>query len=73
MSGIGLGWIVVAANGAQPTLLTKSGGGVGFMSYMAFAPGRDAGVFVVVNRADFGIFMPLVGAVNTLIGSLATR
>jgi serine-type D-Ala-D-Ala carboxypeptidase/endopeptidase len=73
MSGLGLGWVVLAANGAQPTLLTKSGGGVGFMSYMAFAPGRNAGVFVVVNRADFGMFSPLVGAVNTLIGSLATR
>jgi serine-type D-Ala-D-Ala carboxypeptidase/endopeptidase len=73
MSGMGLGWIVVAANGAEPMLLTKSGGGVGFMSYIAFAPGRNAGVFVVVNRADFGIFAPLVGAVNTLIGSLTTR
>ena len=32
MAGLGLGWVMVAANGAQPTLLTKSGGGVGFMS-----------------------------------------
>jgi D-alanyl-D-alanine-carboxypeptidase/D-alanyl-D-alanine-endopeptidase len=73
MSGLGLGWVVLAANGARPALLTKSGGGVGFMSYMAFAPGRRTGVFVVVNRTDFGMFAPLVGAANTLVGSLTTR
>ena len=66
MSGLGLGWVYVASNGAQPSLLTKSGGGVGFMSYAALAPGRDTAVLVVVSRTDFGIFAPLVGAVNTL-------
>jgi len=54
-------------------LLTKSGGGVGFMSYLVFAPGRNAGVMVVVNRTDFGIFTPLVGAANSLVAALATR
>jgi serine-type D-Ala-D-Ala carboxypeptidase/endopeptidase len=73
MSGLGLGWVYLAPSGARPALLTKSGGGVGFMSYLAFAPGRKAGVLVVVNRADFGIFAPLVGAVNSLIAALATR
>ncbi len=73
MSGLGLGWVYLAANGAQPALLTKSGGGVGFMSYLAFAPGRNVGVLVVVNRTDFGIFAPLVGAANSLIAALVTR
>jgi D-alanyl-D-alanine-carboxypeptidase/D-alanyl-D-alanine-endopeptidase len=73
MSGLGLGWVYLASDGARPALLTKSGGGVGFMSYAAFAPGRDVAVFVVVNRADFGMFGPLVGAVNNMIGSLAVR
>jgi D-alanyl-D-alanine-carboxypeptidase/D-alanyl-D-alanine-endopeptidase len=73
MSGLALGWVYLAGNGAQPTLLTKSGGGVGFMSYMAFAPGRNVAVLVVVNRTDFGIFAPLVGAVHSLIGALTTR
>jgi serine-type D-Ala-D-Ala carboxypeptidase/endopeptidase len=73
MSGLGLGWVYLASDGARPALLTKSGGGVGFMSYAAFAPGRDVAVFVVANRADFGMFGPLVGAVNNMIGSLATR
>jgi len=73
MAGLGLGWVILAGTGAQPTLLAKSGGGVGFMSYVAFAPGRGVGVFVAVNRTDFGIFTGLVGAANTLIASLATR
>ena len=73
MSGLGLGWVILASDGARPMLVAKSGGGVGFMSYIAFAPGRDVGVFVAVNRTDFGIFTGLVGAANTLIATLATR
>ena len=73
MSGLCLGWVYLARDGARPALLTKSGGGLGFMSYAALAPGRNVAVFVVVNRADFGMFGPLVGAVNTMVGSLATQ
>jgi D-alanyl-D-alanine-carboxypeptidase/D-alanyl-D-alanine-endopeptidase len=73
MAGLGLGWVMTAARDSQPMLLTKSGGGAGFMSYIAFAPGRDVGVFVAVNRVDFGMFGPLTGAVNRLIAGLAVR
>jgi len=30
-----------------------------FMSYVAFAPGRGVGVFVAINRTNFGIFADL--------------
>ena len=73
MAGLGLGWVFVAADGARPALLTKSGGGAGFMSYLAFAPGRDVGVFVAVNRVDFSMFQVLTGGANALIATLATR
>ena len=73
MGGLGLGWVMVPASGATPMLLAKSGGGVGFMSYIAFAPGRDVGAFVIVNRADFGMFAGLIHGVNGMIASLATR
>ena len=43
------------------------------MSYVAFAPGRGAGVFVVINRTDFGVFNNLVSAVNNLIATLVRR
>jgi D-alanyl-D-alanine-carboxypeptidase/D-alanyl-D-alanine-endopeptidase len=73
MAGLALGWVAVAPDGIQPMLLAKSGGGAGFMGYVAFAPGRRAGVFLAVTRVDFPMFFALTGAVNKLIASLATR
>ena len=73
MEGLALGWVVIAADGVHPMMLAKSGGGAGFMSYMAFAPGRDVGVFVAVNRLDFGMFLGLAKTANNLIATLAIR
>ncbi|MGH7038260.1 MAG: D-alanyl-D-alanine-carboxypeptidase/endopeptidase AmpH [Stellaceae bacterium] len=73
MAGLGLGWVMVAAHGVEPMLLEKSGGGAGFMSYIAFAPGRGVGVFLAVNRVDFSMFFTLANAADKLIASLATR
>lgn len=73
MAGLGMGWVAVAADGINPMLLTKSGGGLGFMSYMVMAPGRDVAVFVVVSRADFAMFGDLTRMVNGLAASLVIR
>jgi serine-type D-Ala-D-Ala carboxypeptidase/endopeptidase len=73
MAGLGLGWEAVAADGVRPLLIAKSGAGAGFMSYIAFAPGRDVGLFVAVNRLDFDMFAKLTEAANGLIATLATR
>jgi D-alanyl-D-alanine-carboxypeptidase/D-alanyl-D-alanine-endopeptidase len=73
MAGLGLGWVTTAAQGVQPTIVQKSGGLSGFMSYVAFAPGRGVGVFVAVNRVDFAMFSALAGAANNLTAELATR
>jgi D-alanyl-D-alanine-carboxypeptidase/D-alanyl-D-alanine-endopeptidase len=74
MAGLGLGWVTVAADGIRPMLVVKSGGGAGFMSYIAFAPGlRSVGLFVAVNRVDFGMFGALTGVANMLIANLVTR
>jgi len=73
MAGLSLGWVAVAADGIHPLLLAKSGGGVGFMSYVAFVPGRDVGLFVAVNRVDFARFAGLTKAANALIANLVTR
>lgn len=73
MAGLGLGWVTVAAQGAQPMLVVKSGGGAGFMSYIAFAPGRNVGVFIAVNRVDFPMFSGVTDTANKLITSLVTR
>ncbi|PNG26807.1 D-alanyl-D-alanine-carboxypeptidase/endopeptidase AmpH [Methylocella silvestris] len=73
MSGLGLGWVITAGQGIRPTLIAKSGGGVGFMSYIVFAPGRGVGLFVAVNRADFGMFKPLTEMANGIVMDLVTR
>lgn len=73
MAGLGLGWVTLASQRAEPTLIVKSGGGVGFMSYIAFAPGRHVGLFVAVSRVDFAMFFALVKTANGLIASLVTR
>lgn len=73
MSGIGLGWITMLANGNLPTIVQKAGGGGGFMTYMTFAPGRDVGVFWGVNREDFNMGEALGAATNDLVANLVTR
>ena len=73
MQGIGLAWVTLAAEGHRPLIVQKTGGLAGFMSYVAFAPGKGVGAFVVVNRIDFGMFGGLVGNVNELIASLVPR
>jgi D-alanyl-D-alanine-carboxypeptidase/D-alanyl-D-alanine-endopeptidase len=73
MDGIGLGWVLMAAHDRTPMIVQKSGGGAGFMSYIAFVPGRDAGLFVAVNRLDFAMFYGLTNSVNQLLASLAPR
>jgi D-alanyl-D-alanine-carboxypeptidase/D-alanyl-D-alanine-endopeptidase len=73
MDAIALAWLVEMADGHRPMILQKSGGLAGFMSYIAFAPGRDVGAFVAVNRLDFGMFGGLTDGVNELIATLAPR
>ncbi|WP_207790567.1 D-alanyl-D-alanine-carboxypeptidase/endopeptidase AmpH [Polymorphobacter fuscus] len=73
MAGLGMGWVAVDGNGITPALLTKTGGGLGFMTYMAMAPGRGVAVFVVVNRADFAMFGDITRMVNGLIANLVIR
>ena len=71
--GIALAWLRMVAADHRPMILQKSGGLAGFMSYTAFAPGRDVGVFVAVNKIDFGMFAGLTAGANELIASLAPQ
>jgi D-alanyl-D-alanine-carboxypeptidase/D-alanyl-D-alanine-endopeptidase len=73
MDGLALGWVVMAAHGHIPLILQKSDGGGGFMSYIALVPGREAGLFIAVNRIDFTMFFGLSTAANELLASLAPR
>jgi D-alanyl-D-alanine-carboxypeptidase/D-alanyl-D-alanine-endopeptidase len=73
MDAIALAWLIEMPDGHRPMILQKTGGLAGFMSYIAFAPGRDVGAFVSVNRIDFGMFAGLTEGVNELIAVLAPR
>src|SRR5437762_9461873 len=54
MSAMSLGWIVMAPEGDRPLILQKAGGFQGVFSYTAFAPTRGVGVFIAINKFDFG-------------------
>lgn len=73
MAGLGLGWVISEAQGNAPMIVQKSGAAAGFMSYVAFVPGRQVGVFVVVNRLDFAIFHGLTTGANAMLAELAPR
>jgi D-alanyl-D-alanine-carboxypeptidase/D-alanyl-D-alanine-endopeptidase len=73
MWGRGLASVTMAAEGARPMIVQKAGGGGGFMTYIALAPGRNVGVFVAVNRVDFRMYHGMAAAVNDLIANLVTR
>ena len=73
MDGIALAWLSIVAADHRPMILQKSGGLAGFMSYMAFAPGHDVGVFIAVNKIDFEMFADLTKGANGLIASLVPQ
>jgi D-alanyl-D-alanine-carboxypeptidase/D-alanyl-D-alanine-endopeptidase len=71
--GMGLGWVVSMPHGNTPLVLGKSGGLVGFMSYVALSPQRHIGVFVSVGKIDFAMFEGIHHGVLDLITSLSPR
>jgi len=73
MDAMGLGWIVMHAEGNRPTMLQKAGGLQGVFTYTAFAPSHGIGVFVAINRFNFPAAMTMAKVVNDLIGELAPR
>ncbi|ANN77981.1 D-alanyl-D-alanine-carboxypeptidase/endopeptidase AmpH [Bordetella flabilis] len=72
-AGMGLGWVVSMPHGNTPFVLGKSGGLVGFMSYVALSPQRHIGVFVSVGKVDFAMFEGMQHGVMDLITSLSPR
>jgi serine-type D-Ala-D-Ala carboxypeptidase/endopeptidase len=56
MDGLALGWVVIAADHQTPLIMQKLDCDGGFMSYIAFVPGREVGVFLAVDRVDFAMF-----------------
>jgi D-alanyl-D-alanine-carboxypeptidase/D-alanyl-D-alanine-endopeptidase len=73
MDAMGLGWVVVDADGNHPPVLHKSGGRQGMFTYVAIAPTRGVGVFAAINQFSAAGFEAMVKQVNKLIYQLAPR
>lgn len=73
MGAMGLGWVVMMPEDDRPLILQKAGGLQGFFSYLAFAPTRGVGAFVVINAFDVAAATSMAEIINELIAVLAPR
>jgi D-alanyl-D-alanine-carboxypeptidase/D-alanyl-D-alanine-endopeptidase len=73
MNGLGLGWVIEAPHDQMPLIVQKSGGAEGFMSYLAFVPGKAVGIFFVMNRMDLVTFSATAAAANSILAMLSPR
>ena len=69
-AGIGYGWVELTATVDYPRLLEKTGGGGGFLTYIAIAPDERAGVFIAVDKVGHRQFKSITAGVNALMGPL---
>lgn len=70
---LGLGWVYMAPKNGLPGIIQKTGGGGGFITYMAMIPDKNIGVFVVVTRTKSSKFSEMSNGVNRLVAELANN
>ncbi|WP_318393112.1 D-alanyl-D-alanine-carboxypeptidase/endopeptidase AmpH [Enterobacter sp.] len=68
---LGLGWIYMSPKNGRPGIIQKTGGGGGFITYMAMVPKDNVGVFVVVTRSPLTRFANMSDGVNDLVTELS--
>lgn len=67
---LGMGWVYMAPKAGHPGIIQKTGGGGGFITYMAMVPQHNVGVFVVVTRSPLTRFTPMSDGVNNMLAEL---
>lgn len=72
-SALGLGWVYMAPKDGLPGIIQKTGGGGGFITYMAMVPQQNIGVFVVVTRSELTKFTNMSDPVNRLVADLVAN
>lgn len=72
-SALGLGWVYMAPQNGLPGIMQKTGGGGGFITYMAMIPDKNVGVFAVVARTELTKFTNMSDGVNQLVSELAQQ
>ncbi len=70
---LGLGWVYMAPKNGLPGIIQKTGGGGGFITYMAMIPEKNVGVFVVATRSQFSRFRNMSNGVNQLVARLVNH
>ncbi len=73
MDAMGLGWVGMMAKDDRPFILQKAGGLQGTFAYIAFAPARNAAVFIAINKFDFGAALTMGRFANELLEQIAPR
>lgn len=68
---LGLGWVYMAPKNGRPGIIQKTGGGGGFITYMAMIPQHNVGAFVVVTRSPLTRFVNMSDGVNSLVAELS--
>ena len=73
MDALGLAWIGMMPKDDQPFLLQKTGSVQGEFSYIAYAPTRNAAVFLSFNKLDFAAAFQMGKFANDLLANIAPR
>lgn len=73
MDAVGLAWVGMMPKDNQPFILQKTGGLQGEFSYIAFAPARNAAVFISINKFDLAANDEMVKFANDLLTTIAPR
>ncbi|MBB1200486.1 D-alanyl-D-alanine-carboxypeptidase/endopeptidase AmpH [Enterobacteriaceae bacterium 89] len=68
---LGLGWVYMAPKNGRPGIIQKTGGGGGFITYMAMIPQHNVGAFVVVTRSPLTRFVNMSDGINELVTELS--
>lgn len=68
---LGLGWVYMAPKNGRPGIVQKTGGGGGFITYIAMVPERNVGVFVAITRSSLTRFANMSDGVNDLVSELS--
>ncbi len=67
---IGMGWVYMGPKNGRPGIIQKTGGGGGFITYMAMVPQHNVGVFVVICRSPLTRFTAMSDGVNDMLAEL---
>ncbi len=68
---LGMGWVYMAPKNGRPGIIQKTGGGGGFITYMAMIPQHNIGAFVVVTRSPLTRFVNMSDGINDLVSELS--